>query len=257
MNRSSIRSMGAAATMALLAACGAAGSQPLASGAAGDARATNNTLSEDLLYVSDQPTGDVYVFSYRTGRLVQTLTDFAFPWGLCTDAAGDVYVADQGSEQVDEYAHGGSQPVQAFKDVLYPVACAVDPATGDLAVANENGTVIVYPPGDSPTTYVASLIPWFVTFDDAGNLYADSSGAPGVRIAELPKGAGSFEMLEGPNHNNGMPAGMQWAGKRLDVGSESPYPRGCCGRIFQDEVGNGEAKRAGFTHVASALHNFY
>src|SRR5579863_1388101 len=127
---------GVAASIALLTACAAQGGgsaiptlvPPTASVAA---------RASALLYVSDTVTGDVYVFSYPKGKLVQTLTGFADPAGECVDATGNVFVANTGSSNVLEYAHGGSSPIATLDDSGYfRVGCAVDPVTGNLAVSN-------------------------------------------------------------------------------------------------------------------------
>lgn len=95
--------------------------------------------SEDLLYISSvAPTGGYYVrvFSYPGGRRVGTLSVSAAN-GLCSDKAGNVYVVED--PDVVEYAHGGTNPIATFDDLLFPTnGCAVDLTTGDPAVAGGN-----------------------------------------------------------------------------------------------------------------------
>jgi hypothetical protein len=50
-------------------------------------------MKKALLYVSDQKTDDVYVYSYPAGKLVGTLTGFATPYGQCTDKSANVATA--------------------------------------------------------------------------------------------------------------------------------------------------------------------
>ena len=91
---------------ALLAGCGGpttAGSG-LAGGAAlnpaiGASRASwmtpQATQATDLLYVSNSR--DVTVYTYKNGNginLVGTLTGFSTPKGMCSDKAGNVWIAD-------------------------------------------------------------------------------------------------------------------------------------------------------------------
>jgi hypothetical protein len=52
------------------------------------------------------------------------------------DKAGDVYITDYQGQRIDEYAHGGSKPIYVLSDSDYPYGCAIDPKTGDLAVAD-------------------------------------------------------------------------------------------------------------------------
>jgi hypothetical protein len=212
--------------------------------------------SKDLLYVSDY-SDDVFVFSYPAGRHVGTLTGFpASPRGLCSDQSGDVFVTDQSA--IIEYAHGGTQAINTLMDRENPIACAVDPSTGNLAVANEAGTVSVYPNATGePSIYSAPFIPLFCAYDDAGNLFAVSSGAPGIPIARLPKGGTSFEKVTYDQRNSGEPAGLQWVGKRLEVGSASPYSGGCCGRIYHFAINGAHGRQTGRTLLRGALDDFF
>src|SRR5580700_6686174 len=105
--------------------------------------------SEDLLYVSNVYT--ITVYSYPKGKLVGTLNNFEKPYGECVDAKGNVWITDSSFGKIYEYAHGGTKPIHTVKDPEYvPYGCAVDPTTGDLAVANysdasdREGNVAVY-----------------------------------------------------------------------------------------------------------------
>jgi DNA-binding beta-propeller fold protein YncE len=105
--------------------------------------------SEDLAYVANVYT--ITAYSYPKGKLVGTLNNFYVPYGECVDAKGDVYITDSRFGKIYEYAHGGTKPIKTLKDPSYqPYGCAVDPTTGDLAVANysdssgHQGNVYVY-----------------------------------------------------------------------------------------------------------------
>ena len=50
-----------------------------------------------LLYVSSSD--KVYVFSYPEGKKLQTLTGLVTPSGLCSDAAGNVFVTNFGGQK--------------------------------------------------------------------------------------------------------------------------------------------------------------
>jgi len=67
---------------------------------------TPDAKLRELLYVSDDATYDVYVFSYPQGKLVGTLTGFAAPGSLCSDAQGDVFIPNVLTSTIVEYAHG-------------------------------------------------------------------------------------------------------------------------------------------------------
>src|ERR1700761_1990022 len=93
--------------------------------------ASPNAKKGAVLFVA---TGsDVYILTYPAGQLAGHLTLSAH--ALCADKKGNVFIPTVG-HQIQEYSHDGAllQTLQAG-DVA--VACAVDPVTGNLAVANE------------------------------------------------------------------------------------------------------------------------
>ena len=78
-----------------------------------------NAKNQDLLYVSDEQTCDVYVFSYREGNLVGTLTSgigFNAPGGECVDKRGDIFITNGNATNILEFAHGGTTPIERLKD---------------------------------------------------------------------------------------------------------------------------------------------
>lgn len=185
--------------------------------------------TKDLLYVTNGP---VDVYSYPQGELVGQLTGFSLAYGTCTGKKGNVYITDYKENAVVEYAHGGAQPIRTLSvPGTGPVACAVDPGSGDLAVTNagQYGTaaganVAIYRKAKgTPKTYTFRRILsyFYCTYDNAGNLYADGIPARGygydTELAELPRGAKSFKPV---NVEYGMPwkGGLQWDGQYLVVG---------------------------------------
>jgi len=157
----------------------------------------------DLLYLSDDGDGTVYVYSFPDAKLEGSLTGLSFPAGECVDEAGDVWIVDEGTNDIVEYAHGGDVPIATLTDPNNaPEACSVDPTTGNLAVANAQtlsagpGSVGVYAHArGTPTLYTDSRMKFvlFVTYDNKGNLYAngvDSSLA--YELAQLRKNAGAL-----------------------------------------------------------------
>jgi hypothetical protein len=90
-----------------------------------------------LLYVGDENTKEVYVYTYPKGELVGELTGFESPFGECADSAGNVWIADGLRSELVEYPHGGTTPINTLHDPGQgPYGCAVNPKSGDLAVAN-------------------------------------------------------------------------------------------------------------------------
>src|SRR5581483_3687913 len=88
-----------------------------------------------LLYVTDAKSNDVLVYSYPQGEQVGTLGGFGSPRSECVDAAGDVWIADTGGDNVIEFPHGGSKPVASLDIAGTPTGCSVDPVNGNLAVS--------------------------------------------------------------------------------------------------------------------------
>jgi hypothetical protein len=145
----------------------------------------------NLLYVSNAR--DVSVYSYKDGGGIQQvgdLTGFVSPKSLCADKAGNVWVADYGARAMVEYAHGGTSPIKTIEHHTsgFPDACAVDPASNDLAVSWQHpnakfevyADVYIYPNERGPGKiynrdggFFSSI--YFLTYDATGKLFADAS----------------------------------------------------------------------------------
>ncbi|HVN69085.1 MAG TPA: hypothetical protein VMU38_05510 [Candidatus Binatia bacterium] len=182
----------------------------------------------DLLYLSDDGSGNVYVYSFPDAKLQGTLTGLSFPAGECVDGTGDVWIVEEGTNDIVEYAHGGTIPIATLTDPNNaPEGCSVDPTTGNLAVANAQtlsagaGSVAVYAHAQgAPTLYTDSQMQFvlFVTYDDRGNLYAngvDSSLA--YRLAELRKNGGTLVPIAF-DQTIVQATNIQWDRKYLAVG---------------------------------------
>ena len=231
--------------ISLLAACGSGMTQaPAIEGAAAKPDHTRSWMkpgakSQDLLYVSDIYTGDVYVYSWPKGTLEGQLTGFLQPNGECVDKAGNIWIADHTAQDVIEYAHGGTSPIATLTDAYgYPVGCAVENKTGNLALTNQfdqvssgqtRGGVLIYPHASgSPTQYQDSAIYFydFCAYDKHGNLYLDginSISGDQFAFAELPKGASTFTNIT-LNVFIHYPGGIQWDGGSVDVLDELSSP---------------------------------
>jgi hypothetical protein len=188
---------------------------------------------DDLLYISDQGSRDVYVFSYPQGALVGTLTGFVNPRGECVDRTGNVWIVDLGSgptASVLEYAHGGTSRIRAI-DIKneYPYGCSVDRTTGNLAVTyfsdsygSTQGAVEVYEHAKAHKIrrYVDASIYHYVLcdYDNQGNLYVDGfSAGSAFEFAEIPSGSSSFTNIT-LNQGIDAPGGVKWDGKYVAVG---------------------------------------
>ncbi|HEY6325362.1 MAG TPA: hypothetical protein VIW73_02455 [Candidatus Cybelea sp.] len=219
----------------LLAGCG--GSQPVsgAPGAVpssravstdadrGDSRMLSEAKSENLMYISDPATGGVLVYSYTPPRyrFIGFLLGLAQPAGMCVDSRQNVYVTNgsfAGSQAVFEYAHGGTTPIRILGAGGYPVDCAVDPATGNLAViafgARQGDFVAIFEKArGKPRIYPdTNFGVRSCTYDLHGNFFMDGAVVSGkLQFAELPRGSSRFRNIA-LDQTFVSGAGVQWHG---------------------------------------------
>ncbi|MGA8098158.1 MAG: hypothetical protein WB810_05800 [Candidatus Cybelea sp.] len=181
-----------------------------------------------LLYVSDASSGTIDIFDYRvkTGKLYGQITGFSFPYGQCVDGSGNVYVVDNDTAMISEFAHGGTSPVATVRDNYgFPIGCSVDSATGNVAVTNfggpttgagpENGGIDVFTGGlsGSQTNYTNDRLfhLWPAGYDPSGDLFVQATDYTGTKhFAELPAGSSTFTMLSGLTV--GFPGSVAWDG---------------------------------------------
>jgi len=214
--------------MLAAALAGCSGSSPVPGGAVSSTRPmARNAAQQRLIYVSSVLTNDVYVYSYSSQQLVGTLTGFETPYGLCADKSGDVWVVDDATSQLVEYAHGGTTPIATLSDPSeYPEGCAVDPMTGNLAVTNFSsntggGNTVIYA-GAQGTPHAYSdpgIVNYrFCAYDSKGNLFVDGvNGSSAFVLGELSNGSGTFTNIP-VSQKIEWPGGVQWDGKHIAVG---------------------------------------
>jgi hypothetical protein len=175
----------------------------------------------------------ISILTYPGGVRVAGIRDIDAR-GMCSDPAGNVWVTAYvtGTFELFEYAHGGTTPIATIAMPKHSFAggCAVDPASGDLAVANltsggdpYGGRIYVWSgarPG-KPAAYKTPLVPEYLTYDDQGNIFA--AGYFGgsdlwLVLGELPKGAQRVEDIK-LDKRTGTPGSIQWDGTRVAVGT--------------------------------------
>ncbi len=178
----------------------------------------------DLLYVAPADPGQlVAYYTYPAGELVGTLN--ATARGLCSDTKGNVFLIGDG--YIQEFAHGGTSPINEFGNGNYIYqSCSVDPTTGNLAVTFSGyygaGVAIFKNAKGNQTTYTDSDFEHmlYCGYDGSGNLFADGyiGGDPGA-FAELPAGASELKTvllafgIERPGQ-------VQWDGKYMTIADE-------------------------------------
>jgi len=176
-----------------------------------------------ILFVSDSGTEDVYMYSLPAMKLKGTLTGFSEPQGMCSDTKGNVFVDNTGTTQVLEISRTGSI-VNTFTDTLgYPVGCAIDPATGNLAVANifgfsGPGQVLIWAganPSSTPTA-VSNPGQYFYYFDGYGpgsSLWVSGRDSYGTYMVS-GCGASSCSTIPLSGGTIYFPGGVQWDNSR-------------------------------------------
>lgn len=249
----------------ILSGCagGGAGWQPSAAAPSANARAHASVggswilpeaKNDDLLYISDLIGQVVDIYTYKSHKLVGTLTGFFNPEGLCVDPAGDVYVTNDTSDgvhQISEYAHGSTTVLRTINDPDGRAnGCSVDPKTGDLAVANlwgatdRQGNVAVWAHASgSPTAYSNPNIYYYYycAYDNHGNLFADGETYGSVfGLGELHPGGKKLKFVP-VDQTIYLPGGVQWDGKYLAVGDQVAVKHNFTSTIYDFAIAKGAA----------------
>ena len=200
----------------------------------------------DLLYLDSQA-GDVYVVPYPKGVLMGTLTGLPEPQGECVDKKGDVFFTTFSSQEILEYAHGGTSPINTLSNPgQYMEGCSVDPKTGNLAVVDfepsngggGGGVAIFADASGSPTVLTDSnlYLGYQIGYDNKGNIFVDGVHDSRVfEFAELPKGSSSFTEIS-LDVSITTPGGVQWDGKYVTVGDAKN------GNIYQTNGAGGKVE---------------
>lgn len=184
---------------------------------------------QDLLYVDDEQNDRLDVFTYPQGKAVGEI-DYGRLGsdGLCSDKRGNVYVT--GYEQTDilKFAHGGSKPAGTLEMAgdEFPMGCAVDPKTGNLAATTDNGDVGIFKHAkNAPVYYYYDGVDntWYCSYDGSGNLFVGGNDEYGdFTLTELPYGASSMKQISVPAEISPR-LGILWDGQDLAIESEQYF----------------------------------
>ncbi len=198
----------------------------------GSAPQTLASNSFGLAGIAHDSSGDVFatapnnniVFEYSASG-VGLATIYGFntmlnaPHGIALDPAGNIYVANTGSNAITVFAAGANNNVSPIRTISgagtglnAPTGLAFD-ASGNLFVANNAGASITeFAPGANGNTAPVKTItgsggpsaPWGVALDGAGNLYVNDRGttsiykfAPGSGLGATPLAVISGTALSG------------------------------------------------------------
>lgn len=215
---------------------------------------------QDLLYVTDDKSIDVYTYP-RAGFVRSfTGTGSGNANGACVDSAGNVYVNYSNGPTV-EYPHGDSKPVKSWNLHSSPVGCAVDPMTGNLAVANPvasspyggHGFIWVWNKATGKVhSYTSRKFrsPIWCGYNTVGDLfiegYARDGGKTLLTLFELPRGAASLKRIA--IGVTGGASGVQYDGRYLTIGADD--------KIYQLRVTDSKAKIVATTTLSWSGHQW-
>ncbi|HEY3675819.1 MAG TPA: hypothetical protein VGK84_07470 [Candidatus Tumulicola sp.] len=180
-----------------VSAIGPASSQVTAPNRIASAEGVSREAASSYIYTSTKGAG-VALYAYPQLSQLGSVSD-SNAAAMCTDKHGNVYVAESGASKLTEYAAGTLAVMRTLDDLNYtPVSCAIDPISGDLAVANSKGMDDGKPkPGSiaifkkasgSPKIYKDKSIDSFAYcgYDLSGDFYADGIATDGsVVLAKL------------------------------------------------------------------------
>ncbi|MBV9334179.1 MAG: hypothetical protein JO146_09240 [Candidatus Eremiobacteraeota bacterium] len=177
-----------------------------------------------LLWISDLGYAAVEAYDYETGALIGEVTGFSYPYGLCSDKNGNVYVSDFSLDKGFEIQAGTFKIINSWPTGGEAIGCSVSNG-GDVAFTNfYPGGVVIFP-GGGPTghTYSGPGYDWAAGYDPNGNLFVEcnyASPCSSPRIAELPAGGSSWISL---NFSSGIgfAAAVQWDGKYLALADQA------------------------------------
>jgi hypothetical protein len=233
-----------AAVLGLLTACSAGGTQ-FAPAHYNDAGATQTKVAANLdgssdgsstiLFVSDGGNNTLARFTYPAGKYLGQVTGVSEPRGLCSDAKGNVWVTDAATSTLDKYSHTGRLLATLRDEGFEPYSCAVDPESGDLAVANifsnSNGAgnlAIFKHASGQPAFYTGGDLNFvfYVAYAPSGGMvYIDGLNASEVfRYASFANGIFNGITIRGATVN--FPGPLAWSniGSTVDVADQQSTP---------------------------------
>lgn len=217
--------LGLVAAAAMLPACGGSQNATTAVPVSLTPQSKTHVLARtdrDLLYISNDYTNEVEVFTYPEGGHVAKLKGIEQPGPICTDSSGDVFITGYNPGKIIEYAHGATHP-KATLVLPYPGFaddCAIDPTTNNLA-ATDGGELEIYQSiSGSPITILpprGSVFDW-VSYDTSGNLFVSGAVGRNGAMWEVPKGMTTAFYITFPEGDQDLLLGpLHWDGEYISV----------------------------------------
>jgi sugar lactone lactonase YvrE len=162
--------------------------KPLAAGLRHGAVVISDGAGNVLASVSMYGNGTGPQAAYTPGQSSNIGSGLSGPGDLTVDAAGNVYIADNGNSRVLKVTPGGSQSTVG-SGLAQPSGVAIDGA-GNVYISDTNTEAVwVVTPAGAQTEFVTGLQnPLGLALDGAGNLYICNGGASQI-LKVTPAGA--------------------------------------------------------------------
>ena len=171
-----------------------------------------------LLFESDAGYNEVNIYAMPKLTLKGQVTGFNEPQGECADKSGNIWVANTLSAEVVQLSRKGSILKTLSDPGEYPVSCAVDPTTGDLAVTNvlttgsQAGNVEIYKNASgTPAALTCQGIVryFFAGFDGKGDLMVSGLALGGFGLCYGTSSSLARIALNGGTVT--LPGAVQWS----------------------------------------------
>jgi hypothetical protein len=179
--------------------------------------------SKGTIWASDLGYASVDLISYPSGTLTGQVAGFEYPYGLCSDKKGNVYVADFGTATGYEIEAGTTSVIDSWPTGGEAIGCSVS-NTGDVAFTNfYPGGVIVFPGGGpTGTNYPGPGYDWPAGYDKRGNLFVECSYAAPCSTPHLAELSGGKWTLLDFDTTISFPGAVQLMGAVLGVADQAP-----------------------------------
>ncbi|MGA8535546.1 MAG: hypothetical protein WB615_15670 [Candidatus Tumulicola sp.] len=173
-----------------------------------------------LLFLTDRGTDDVDIFSLPELTLKGRLTGFTLPAGECSDAFGDVWVANVGAYQMRRYSRTGALLSTLTESYGYPSYCAVNKADNTLAVSNledkyyHPGQVLIYKNATGSPSLLTNPQQYYYyadAYDPAGNLFViGRAHSRQIILSECAAGSDTCHTITIAGATIYFPSVLQW-----------------------------------------------
>ena len=220
------------------------------------------TAGRALLYVSDWYTNSVFVYDFSTHALLGRLAGFHAPYGQCVDGEGHVWISEFGVYDIVEYAHGGERPIARLHTDGHPIGCAIDPASGRLAVANfyakgASGSIQIWKhASDDPVIYRSATFYylWPPAYDGSGNLFVEGKVRRGpYGVAELPRNGAALRDVTLDGATIHYAGGVLWDGHNVGLTDQAAGGHNTT-VIYRTQVADGAATVIGRTNLTDTCY---